>query len=155
MHRNVGTLSVRDLDGDDGPDVERLLERAADFFSARGFADVGAAEAQSLFIGLPEGADYSQKKLLGCFRGGTLIAVLDMILKHPGAYSATIAFVLVETAARGRGAGSALIASAVEVAKAASCTTLEADVPNSDSSFGFWLAREFTASSPDRVWLDI
>lgn len=76
--------SIRVLEAKDGPTVQALCERCADYFELVTGLPPGPAEAQSLFIELPEGKGYEDKLLMGIFASsGDLVGVLAVIGDYP------------------------------------------------------------------------
>ncbi|HEV8194786.1 MAG TPA: hypothetical protein VGP82_25320 [Ktedonobacterales bacterium] len=72
------------LTPEDGPEVQALPERSADYSELVMGLPPGPAEAQSLYIDLPEGKGYEDKLLLGVFTGERrLVGVLDAIRDYP------------------------------------------------------------------------
>jgi len=91
---------------DHGPALETLFERCADYFELEFGLPPGPAEAQSAFIGLPEGKTYEDKLLIGIFEGhGNLIGVLDVIRDHPQTGEWNLALMLLDPSWRGQGMG--------------------------------------------------
>jgi GNAT superfamily N-acetyltransferase len=105
----AGELDVRPLDPDDGVPLQQILQSDPDYFTLSFGVPPGPAEAQSLYVGLPEGKTYDDKLLLGGFSGdGSLQAVLDVIRDHPVAGQWALGLVFVTSTARRRGVGTSL-----------------------------------------------
>ena len=58
---------------------------------------------------LPPDKDYTDKFYIGFFDGGTLIAVMDLILDYPQEKTAFIGLFMMDAAFQGRGTGSKII----------------------------------------------
>jgi GNAT superfamily N-acetyltransferase len=94
------------LTPEDGPDVQALLERSADYSELVMGLPPGPAEAQSLYAGLPEGKGCEDKLLFGVFTGERrLVGVLDAIRDYPGPGEWWVGLLLLEPGQRGRGLG--------------------------------------------------
>src|SRR5262249_12683756 len=97
------------LTPDDGPAVQALLERSADYAELVMGVPPRPAEAQSLYIDLPEGKGYADKFLLGIFSGRKgeqrLVGVLDAIRDYPEPGEWWIGLLLLEPEQRGHGLG--------------------------------------------------
>ena len=74
---------VHALGPEDGPAAQALLERCADFFGLVYGHPPEAAEAQSLFVGLPEGRTYDDKFTGGISVADELVGIIDAIRDHP------------------------------------------------------------------------
>jgi GNAT superfamily N-acetyltransferase len=140
-----------------GPAIEALLARCIDFYRFRGYFEVGPAEVQSLYIGLPEGADYSQKQLTAAFAGERAVAVLDVILGYPTPCEAIVGLILVDPEFRSRGIGTLLLDSARRAASSRGCTALLSNVDAGDPSERFWLNHgfRFADGRGDRMRLEL
>jgi GNAT superfamily N-acetyltransferase len=94
------------LTPDDGPEVQALLERSADYSELVMGLPPGPAEAQSLYIDLPEGTGYEDKLLLGVFTGEhRLVGALDAVRDHPERGEWWIGLLLLEPEQRSHGLG--------------------------------------------------
>jgi GNAT superfamily N-acetyltransferase len=104
--------AVRELVAEDGPRLQAAFEADPAFFELTHGLPPGPAEAQSTFVALPEGVDYSSKALLGLFseHPPDLIAALDAIADYPQSGTWTIGLLFVAPRFRGRGIGHRLLA---------------------------------------------
>ena len=94
------------LTPDDVPDVQALLERSADYSELVMGLPPGPAEAQSLYIDLPEGKGYEDKLLLGVFTTERrLVGVFDAIRDYPELGEWWIGLLLLEPKQRSQGLG--------------------------------------------------
>lgn len=67
---------------------------------------------------LPPRKTAEDKYYLGFFRGDTLVAVMDLILRYPRVCGAFIGFFMVDSAYQGRGIGSQIIGECLSALKA-------------------------------------
>ena len=94
------------LTPDDGPEVQALLERGADHAELVMGLPPGPAEAQSLYIDLPEGKGYDDKLLLGVYTDiHELVGVFDAIRDYPEPGEWWAGLLLLEPAQRNHGLG--------------------------------------------------
>lgn len=94
------------LTPEDGPEVQALMERCADHAELVMGVPPGPAEAQSLYMGLPEGKGYEDKLLLGVFTAERqLVGVLDALRDYPEPGEWWIGLLLLEPEQRGHGLG--------------------------------------------------
>jgi len=101
---------TRRLEPPDLPALQRLFERAADYFAATTGAPPAPDEAQRAFVGGPPTKSVNDKQTVGVFdRDETLVAVLDAIPDFPVEETCTIGLLLVDPGARGRGLGGATL----------------------------------------------
>lgn len=102
--------TLRYLTEDDGAAIQQLCERCDDYFDLITGLPPGSAEAQSLFVALPEGSDYADKALLGVFTapGEQLIGVVDIVRDAPEPGEWWLGALLLDPAHRNRGLGARL-----------------------------------------------
>lgn len=94
------------LTAEDGPDVQSLLERSADYSELVMGLPPGPADAQSLYIDLPEGKGYEDKLLLGVFTAERhIVGMFDAIRDYPEPGEWWIGLQLLEPAQRSQGLG--------------------------------------------------
>jgi GNAT superfamily N-acetyltransferase len=107
-----GDYTLRYLTADDGVDIQRLCERCADYFDLITGLPPGSAEAQSLFVALPEGSSYKDKALLGVFTtpDDTLIGVVDLVRDAPEPGEWWLGALLLDPTHRHHGLGARLVA---------------------------------------------
>jgi GNAT superfamily N-acetyltransferase len=99
-------LRAAQLDSIDGRALQALLERSRDFFELVYGHPPGPAEAQSLFVGLPEGKGYEDKFLLGLYNDAwTLVGLIDAIRDYvePGRWA--LGLLLIDPSRRSAGLG--------------------------------------------------
>lgn len=102
--------TLRYLTADDGPAVQDLCERCADYLELITGLPPGSAEAQSLYVALPEGGSYDDKALIGVFTasGNALIGVIDAVRDAPEPGEWWLGVLLLNPAHRQRGLGTRL-----------------------------------------------
>lgn len=101
--------TLRYLTPDDGPAIQQLCERSGDYFDVITGLPPGPAEAQSLFVALPEGSSYEDKALIGVFAPtGTLIGVMDAVRNAPEPGEWWLGALLLDPEWRNRGLGARL-----------------------------------------------
>lgn len=105
-----GEYTLRYLTADDGAAIQQLCERCDDYFDLITGLPPGSAEAQSLFVALPEGSSYDDKALLGVFTapGERLIGVVDIVRDAPAPGEWWLGALLLDPAHRNRGLGARL-----------------------------------------------
>lgn len=101
--------SLRYLTADDGASVQDLCERCADYLQLITGLPPGPAEAQSLYMALPEGSDYDDKALIGVFTpSDRLIGVADAVRNAPEPGEWWLGALALDPAHRSRGLGAYL-----------------------------------------------
>src|SRR5262249_46951450 len=95
------------LTPEDGPNVQALLERSADYSEQVMGLPPRPAEAQSLYLGLPEGKGYEDKLLFGVYSTDRqhLVGVFDAVRNYPELGEWWIGLLLLAPAQRGQGLG--------------------------------------------------
>ncbi len=102
----VHEATARPLTPRDGPALQALIERAADYIELLTGLPPGPADGRRLLTDLPEGKTYEDKFVLGVLdSGGALIGVFDAIRDHPARGTWLIGLMLLDPAWRGRGFG--------------------------------------------------
>jgi GNAT superfamily N-acetyltransferase len=103
--------TLRYLTEDDGAAIQQLCERCDDYFDLITGLPPGSAEAQSLFVALPEGSSYDDKALLGVLSapGERLIGVVDIVHDAPGPGEWWLGALLLDPAHRNHGLGARLV----------------------------------------------
>jgi len=102
-----GNCWLAELEAEDGPALEELVEACADYYDAAFGRPPFPAEAQSMYMALPDGADPHSKLLLGVFRSGdaALVGVLDVIRNHPKRATWDLGLLLLRPEERGKRLG--------------------------------------------------
>jgi ribosomal protein S18 acetylase RimI-like enzyme len=152
----VDDYAVRTLDFDDGEAVQAFCERCADYIELLTGLPPGPAEAQSLFIGLPEGKDYDDKLLMGIFdRSNHLIGVLDVIRNYPDPGVWHVGLMMLEPERRGQGLGEKLYRAFEGWAAAAGAAHIRLGVvEHNERAYRFWqrMGFETVERRPPERW---
>jgi myo-inositol-1(or 4)-monophosphatase len=136
---HTGSYTIRPLDSDDGEALQALCERATDYFELVMGRPPGPAEAQSLYMALPEGKTYDHKLLLGVFHDIKLIGVVDLIRDHPHPGTWTLGLLLLDPLHRGRGLGRAIVHALEDWVRQQGATKLRIDVARQNvRALHFW-----------------
>lgn len=114
------------LPSDEAPLLD-LFEACEDWFVAATGLPSGPGDVQSLFYGLPEGAEPDDKVLLVLERDGVVTGLVDAVRNHPVPGAVAVGLFLLAPWARGRGLGRALAESLLAHAEGVSLVT--ASVP--------------------------
>lgn len=103
--------TLRYLTEDDGAVIQQLCERCDDYFDLITGLPPGSAEAQSLFVALPEGSSYEDKALLGVFTtpDDRLIGVIDIVRDAPQPGEWWLGALLLDPAHRNHGLGARIV----------------------------------------------
>jgi GNAT superfamily N-acetyltransferase len=144
---------VSDVLPSDEPGLLRLFEASEDYFVAATGLPAGPGDVQSLFYGLPEGADVRDKQILVVEApSGELVGLVDLVLHHPDPDACAVGLFLLRPDARRRGLGSALAAALLERAAEGGVQRVTATVPDGwEPGLAFLAARSFTLSDPEDV----
>ncbi|MFE4963887.1 GNAT family N-acetyltransferase [Streptomyces sp. NPDC056660] len=110
------------LPSDEGPLLD-LFEACEDWFVAATGLPSGPGDVQSLFYGLPEGADPDDKVLLVLERDGVVSGLVDAVRNHPEPGAVAVGLFLLAPWVRGRGLGRALAESLLAHAEGVSLVT--------------------------------
>ena len=84
------------------------------------------------------------KYYLGFWRGETLSAVLDLILRHPNGHTAFIGFFMLDAALQGRGEGSRIVGDILRALSREFTAVRLAYVKTNPQSKHFWLKNGFS-----------
>ncbi len=137
---SVDGYSLAVLTPEDGPLAQHLCERCADYSEMLMGVPPGPAEAQSLYMALPDGKTYEDKILLGIFAGSEdLAGVLDAVRNFPGSGAWWLGALLLDPARRGQGLGTRVYRAFEQWA--ASCgaqAILLTVVEQNEASYRFW-----------------
>jgi len=113
-------MKFRTLEGESASDMvalQRLLDRADEYFNRITGYPAGLAENQTLYSSLPEGVSYEDKFLFGLFDGNSLLCCADVIRGYPRLNIAEIGTFIVDWQVRRRGYGARTMAEIEERAK--------------------------------------
>lgn len=105
LSRNYG---VKQLDASDVPAVYALCRENPQYYQhCPPFVTEESIRAD--MSALPPKKTLEDKFYLGFYEGGTLVAVMDLILKYPKEETAFVGFFMMNAAYQGKGAGTALM----------------------------------------------
>lgn len=96
------------LKAEDGPRLQEMFERCDDYFGSVTGLPVGPAEAQSMFMVLPEGKGYEDKFLIGIFDHHELVGMIEAIRNYPKQAIWWIGLMLLVPERRGKRLGTAV-----------------------------------------------
>ncbi|MET9907360.1 GNAT family N-acetyltransferase [Streptomyces sp. NPDC006476] len=123
-------IEVRELAPEDEAGVARLFAACEDYFVAATGAPALAADVQSLYYALPEGADVDQKRLLVLCRGEEVVGLADLVDRHPDAASCSVGLFLVAPDVRRAGVGTGVARRLIEEAAGRGMGTVTATCPS-------------------------
>jgi GNAT superfamily N-acetyltransferase len=143
---NADGIEATEAIPDDGPALQSLFEDCADFFELTTGLPPGPAEAQSLFIALPEGKTYDDKRVISLFtEAGRLVGVMDVIRDHPKPDAWWLGLVLLHPAYRRRGVGTRIVRSFMSWVTAAGAKEVYLAVKEqNEMAYRFWSRMGFT-----------
>lgn len=145
-------VEVRALDPADEPGLQAVFADSADYFQAATGAPAGPAEVQSLYYGLPVGADPDTKRLLVVLHERTPIGVVDAILHYPHRHHCAVGLFLIRSAHRRRGTGTAVARFLMHKARAERIRSVAASTPASwDDGRRFLRGLGFTVDDTPRA----
>ena len=144
---------VRDILPSDEPGLLRLFEASEDYFVAATGLPAAPGDVQSLYYGLPEGADVRDKQILVVEDpAGELIGLVDLVLHYPAPDACAVGLFLLRPDARRHGIGSALTAALLARASAGGVRRITATVPDGwEPGKAFLTARSFTLTGPEDI----
>ena len=138
---------ARELNSDDGPELQRLLEASADYYELVLGRAPGPAEAQSVYLAGPEtGRNPANKMLLGlaAVDRPDLIGVLDAFRDYPEAGVWYLGLLLFAPSARKGGIGREVVEAFAGAARARGAHELQLNVvEQNESAYRFWKAVGF------------
>jgi len=93
---------------------------------------------------LPPGKTYEDKLYVGFFQEGFLVAVMDLILRHPDRETAFIGFFMMHSACQGKGTGSVIITECAAALRAQGFARIRLGVDKGNpQSNAFWRKNSF------------
>jgi GNAT superfamily N-acetyltransferase len=98
-------LVARDLGDEDVDALQDLIETNPAYAEALTGYPPGPSDALSTLIGLPPGADLSDKVALGLWDDGELVGFADVLLGYPDAGVASLGLLMIRNDRQGRGLG--------------------------------------------------
>jgi GNAT superfamily N-acetyltransferase len=102
-------LKVERLGADDGPELDALLVRCADFIRLTEGREPAAGDGLLLLDERPEAAPDVEKLVLGLYDGPCLIGVMDLLKDYPAAGVWQLGLMLIEPERRRSGIGASLL----------------------------------------------
>ena len=100
---------------------------------------------------LPPGKSREDKYYIGFFDGGSLVAIMDLILGYPEADSAWMGWFILSPACQGRGVGSSILRDVEAALRAAGFRELRLAVDRGNpQSWAFWTKNGYTRYGPER-----
>jgi GNAT superfamily N-acetyltransferase len=143
--RDFATHALSDTDASE---LQRLLERCADYFQVVLDRDPGPAEALAVFYAGPEeGKNPGDKVLLGITArdDGRLVGVLDAFRDYPEPGVWYIGLLLFDPAARRGGLGARVLEALAQEAAGAGARELQLNVVEQNAlAFAFWTRQGFS-----------
>jgi len=108
LEKLAGIYQVRELTGDDVPEMLRLAQGNPLYYEHMKLRPTMENIAETLQA-LPPRRTLADKQFFGWFREGRLIAMMDLILRHPKEDMAFIGWFMVDAAEQHRGLGRRLV----------------------------------------------
>ncbi|MFD7014940.1 GNAT family N-acetyltransferase [Streptomyces sp. NPDC059928] len=125
------SLTARPMLPEDEPAVSRVLAACEDYFLAATGSPALAADVQSLYYSLPDGADFEQKHLLVLCDGAEVVGVVDAVAGCPDARSCSVGLFLLTPKARRKGMGTLVARHLLREAAARGLRRVTATCPQS------------------------
>ena len=149
-------MEIRAIGIDDVGLLQELTESDAGYTERITGYPPGAADAQSLLMGRPEGLEEGAKVVLGVFDGARLVAVVDLLRGYPVEEKAFIGLLEVHGEYQGRGVGGTaygLVEWYVEASWPEVRTLRLAVVDtNSEVAAGFWRRQGFEPTGEEKPY---
>jgi len=134
---------LRELTDDDLDDLQALLERCADYYELHEGRPPTATEAQDEWDGVPDGTPRERKHIVGLL-APDLAGIVEVLQGWPRPGTWNIGLLLLDPAARGRGAGSRIMRAVDAWAGRAGADTLRiAVIPANIGGMAFWRRQGF------------
>ncbi|MFI6010773.1 GNAT family N-acetyltransferase [Streptomyces sp. NPDC051243] len=127
--------AVREAGPDDERGIQALFEASTEYFEAATGLPPGPADVQSLYYGLPPGADRQDKRILvatGEDPGGggpSVAGLVDLVLRFPAPDACSVGLFLVHPSLWGTSLGAGLAAGLLERAAGSGIRRVTATVP--------------------------
>lgn len=142
--------TFRPLESEDGPLLQAIYDRTPRLEDL--FETVGAADAQSTYMALPEGLSFDDNKyLVGAWVDGELAGAADVITSYPTSENATCGLLLIDVGQRGKGVGTVLLSHVEEVVRQRGARTLTMLVQRRNFLGGEFLSRRRYARLDDNL----
>jgi GNAT superfamily N-acetyltransferase len=142
--------AVREAEPDDEPGVLALFEAGAEYFEAATGLPSGPADLQSLYYGLPPGADWQDKRILVVTgEDGGVVGIVDAVLRFPAPDACAVGLFLLHPSLWGTRTGRAVAGALLEHVEASGLTRVTATVPADwDRGRRFLTALSFRFTGP-------
>ncbi|MFE9423278.1 GNAT family N-acetyltransferase [Kitasatospora sp. NPDC006697] len=121
-------LRIRDLDPADEAGVLELFEACEDWFGYAHGQPAMPGDVQSLYYGLPEGAEFENKAILVLEAGGRIVGLVDAVREYPERGACSVGMFLIHPDCRRRGVGRAVASALIDSLTAEGCTEVVASV---------------------------
>lgn len=137
---------LSELGSEDGPALEALIVACADYYETAHGHPPFPAEAQSIYMALPDGARPESKLVLGVFRASDreLAGVTDVIRDYPDVGSWTLGLLMLTPGERGKGVGTQTYEAFERLARASGAREMILNTRDvMDGAHAFWMRRGF------------
>jgi ribosomal protein S18 acetylase RimI-like enzyme len=136
----IDGYTLTHLTPENGPLMQALAERCADYFELVTGCPPGPAEAQALFTALPAGKGYEDKMVIGVFASShELVGVLDVVRDYPELGKWYLGLLMLEPARRGQGLGERLYRAFEQWAAASGARAIRLSVAGQNGrAYRFW-----------------
>ena len=131
FHDRTGRpYAVREIEPADEPALWELFQASAGYFEAATGLPPGPADVQSLFYGLPEGAQWDDKRILVVTdEDGAVVGVVDAVLHHPGPGDCSVGLFLVHPSRQRASLGTSIATHLIKKATETGIRRITATVP--------------------------
>ena len=137
-------LNVRGLGEEDGPEIDALLVRCAEFMRMSEGQEPVRGDGLLLLEERPQEAPEVEKQVLGLFDGPCLVGVLDLLKDYPAEGTWYLGLMLIEPARRREGLGTAVFAALLEWLSAQGARSLRlAVIDENAAGHRFWIRQGF------------
>ncbi|QNP73497.1 GNAT family N-acetyltransferase [Streptomyces roseirectus] len=138
--------TVRDAQPADEPALWSLFQACADYFEAATGLPPAPGDVQSLFYGLPEGADWDDKRILvATDADGTVVALADVVMRYPAPEDCSVGLFLVHRSRQRASLGTSYATHLIRKATETGVRRITATVPRGwESGRRFLGALSFT-----------
>jgi RimJ/RimL family protein N-acetyltransferase len=143
--------TLREAAPDDEPGVTSLFEASTQYFEAATGLPSGPADLQSLYYGLPPGADREDKRILVVTEDadGPVVGIVDAVLRHPDPDACAVGLFLLHPSLWGTGAARPLATALLDRTAASGTARVTATVPTDwDRGRRFLSALSFRFTGP-------
>lgn len=146
-------FEVRHLTPCDTDAILTLMQGNEIFFRHHPPAPTRESIAEDM-AALPPGKTYEDKLYVGFFQEGFLVAVMDLILRHPDRETAFIGFFMMHSACQGKGTGSVIITECAAALRAQGFARIRLGVDKGNpQSNAFWRKNGFAVVDENRYFI--